>query len=209
MEIEAPGGVAARVAQDRPRDRQLRFPAPVRDLRRGVPAFVPMGRLAICIVALTVSVSTSCAPAPQPPPASEVTRPSEVEDIAAIREARQNDFAGSFVAGNADGFLASVTKDMVIMPPDEPPLSGHENIRAWLEGFFAAYSTELVYTGSEVTVCGDTAFEAYAFRWTLTPVDGMEGKTIHQAGKGVYVFRRQTDGSWKVARDIWNYTPSE
>ena len=129
----------------------------------------------------------------------------EAGDIAAIRDLRQNKFAASFIAADSDGFLASITEDMVIMPPDEPPVTGHDTIRAWLEGFFAAYKTDLEYTGSDVSVAGDVAFEAYAFRWTLTPVDGTE--PIKQTGKGVYVFRRQADGSWRVARDIWNYNP--
>ena len=109
----------------------------------------------------------------------------EAGDIAAIRDLRQNKFAASFIAADSDGFLASITEDMVIMPPDEPPVTGHDTIRAWLEGFFAAYKTELEYTGSDVSVAGDVAIEAYAFRWTLTPVDGTE--PIKQTGKGVYV----------------------
>ncbi len=130
---------------------------------------------------------------------------SEAEDIAAIRDLRQNKFAASFIAADSDGFLASITEDMVIMPPDEPPVTGHDTIRAWLEGFFAAYKTDLEYTGSDVSVAGDVAIEAYAFRWTLTPVDGTA--PIKQTGKGVYVLRRQADGSWRIARDIWNYNP--
>ena len=156
-------------------------------------------------IAMAFIASVACAPAPQAvaPAAAEA---SEAEDIAAIRDTRLNRFAASFIAADADGFLASVTQDMVIMPPDEPAVRGHVEIRAWLEAFFAGYSTDLQYTASEVSVAGDTAFEAYAFRWTLTPSDG--GDPIEQSGKGVYVFRRQVDGSWKVARDIWNYTPA-
>ncbi len=166
-----------------------------------------MARVATGIVALVVLASAGCAPAAEPAPAAAPAGPSEAEDAAAIREVRLSQFAASFIASDADGFLASVAADMVIMPPDEPAVRGHTEIRAWLDAFFAAYTTDLHYTGSEVSVVGDTAFEAYAFRWTLTPLDG--GEPIRQSGKGVYVFRRQADGGWKVARDIWNYTPTE
>ena len=131
---------------------------------------------------------------------------SAAADEAAIRTVRQDRFAASFMAGDPEGFLSVVTEDAVIMPPDEPPVAGHTAIRAWLEAFFAGYVTDLEYTGSAITVAGDWAVEAYAFRWTLTPTDGSE--PIRDQGKGVYVFRRQPDGSWKVARDIWNYTPA-
>ncbi len=67
----------------------------------------------------------------------------EAGDIAAIRDVRANKFAASFIAADSDGFLASITEDMVIMPPDELPVTGHDTIRAWLEGFFAAYKTDM------------------------------------------------------------------
>ncbi len=153
-----------------------------------------MKKLTKYLMALLLVASAGCAMAP-----------SEVEDTAAIRDVRANKFAASFIAADSDGFLASITEDMVIMPPDEPPVTGHDTIRAWLEGFFAAYKTDLEYTGSDVSVAGNVAFEAYAFRWTLTPVDGTE--PIKQTGKGVYVLRRQAGGGWRVARDIWNYNP--
>ena len=161
-----------------------------------------MKRLMMCLYALLLLMNVACA---QPAEVRQVAA-TEAEDIAAIRDARLNSFAASFMGSDADGFLASVTADMVIMPPDEPQVRGHIEIRAWLDAFFAAYSTDLEYTGSEVSVMGDTAFEAYVFRWTLTPIDG--GEPIRQAGKGIYMFSRQEDGSWKVARDIWNYTPA-
>ena len=166
-----------------------------------------MGRVVTGFVALAVLASAGCAPAGEPAPVAAPAGPSEAEDAEAIREVRLNQFAASFIAGNADGFLASVAADMVIMPPDEAAVRGHSEIRAWLDAFFAAYTVDLEYPGSEISVAGDTAFEAYAFRWTLTPIDG--GEAIRQSGKGVYVFRRQADGGWKVVRDIWNYTPAE
>jgi uncharacterized protein (TIGR02246 family) len=166
-----------------------------------------MRRLVNLGMAVTILASVACAPGTEAPPTPVATGPSEAEDIAAIRDTRLNRFAASFMGADPDGFLASVTEDMVIMPPDEPAVSGHDAIRAWLEGFFAAYETDLEYTDSDVSLFGDVAFEAYAFRWTLTPLDG--GEPIRQAGKGVYVFRRQADGSWSVARDIWNYTPQD
>ncbi len=164
-----------------------------------------MTRLLKCFIASSLVAGAACAQATEAPQSAAPTGPSEAEDIAAIRDTRLNSFAASFIGADADGFLASVTDDMVIMPPDEPAVSGHGAIRGWLDAFSEAYETDLEYTDSVVSLAGDVAFEAYAFRWTLTPTG--DGEPIRQAGKGVYVFRRQADGTWKVARDIWNYTP--
>lgn len=156
-------------------------------------------------IALTTLLSIGCAgPAPESTGDGEQAL-STATDIESIRKTRLERFAASFIASDTEGFLAAVVEGAVLMPPDESPVVGHAAIRAWLDAFFAGYSTDLVYTGSDVTVAGNWAFEAYAFRWTLTPVG--DGAPIHQQGKGVYVFQRQPDGSWKVARDIWNFTP--
>lgn len=34
------------------------------------------------------------------------------------------------------------------------------------------------------------------------PIDG--GEALEDLCKGIIVYRRQADGGWKVARDIWN-----
>jgi len=36
----------------------------------------------------------------------------------------------------------------------------------------------------------------------LTPVAG--GAVTEYVGKGMHIYRRQGDGSWKIAEDIWN-----
>ncbi|MEE9158160.1 MAG: hypothetical protein V3U60_07225, partial [Gammaproteobacteria bacterium] len=71
-----------------------------------------MKKLTKYLMALLLVASAGCAMAP-----------SEVEDTAAIRDVRANKFAASFIAADSDGFLASITEDMVIMPPDEPPVT--------------------------------------------------------------------------------------
>jgi ketosteroid isomerase-like protein len=47
------------------------------------------------------------------------------------------------------------------------------------------------------------AIEQYAGSWTFTPNDG--GDPISRTFKGTHVYERQTDDSWKMALDIWNY----
>ncbi|MCZ6702420.1 MAG: hypothetical protein O6940_05190 [Ignavibacteria bacterium] len=37
---------------------------------------------------------------------------------------------------------------------------------------------------------------------TITPVDG--GESIMETGKCIHVYKRQADGTWKIAQDIWN-----
>ena len=48
----------------------------------------------------------------------------------------------------------------------------------------------------------DWAYERFSFSRTMTPTGGGEPTTAR--GKGIHVYRRQSDGSWKLARDLWN-----
>ncbi len=59
-----------------------------------------------------------------------------------------------------------------------------------------------LYETDEIEVAGDLTYERYTGRWTVTPKDGSDA--VEQAFKGIHILRRQTDGSWKIARDIWN-----
>ncbi len=60
----------------------------------------------------------------------------------------------------------------------------------------------LEYTGSDVTVAGDWAIERYVGTVMMTPKAG--GETITETIKGIHIYRRQPDGSWRIAQDIWN-----
>jgi ketosteroid isomerase-like protein len=55
-----------------------------------------------------------------------------------------------------------------------------------------------------VTLGGDLAVETGAFSMTTTMKNG---KPITEQGKYLTVWKRQTDGAWKIIRDINNADP--
>ena len=54
----------------------------------------------------------------------------------------------------------------------------------------------------EFVVMGDWAFEQYAYTSTEIPRGG--GLEVRDTGKGLIIYRRDADGTWRVARDAWN-----
>ena len=88
------------------------------------------------------------------------------------------------------------------MPPDGPPIVGKAALGPWFLRLTEGRSIDLDFSVDEIEVTADWAFERFSFRRTVTPAGGGEGITVQ--GKGNHVFRRQSDGSWKSARDIWN-----
>lgn len=105
-------------------------------------------------------------------------------------------------AGAVDSFLAVLTTDAVMMPPNEPMLTGAEAIRTWHQNIANQFSVDGRYIDSEVSLLGDWAIERYDGVMRFSPKAG--GPPAEQQLKGLHVYRRQPDGSWRIAQDIWN-----
>ena len=124
-------------------------------------------------------------------------------DIAAIN-ALQRQADEAVKSGNTEGYVALLTDDAVLMPPGGPPLSGKNEIRAWGQQFANQFMVESYSSvDHEVIVSGDWAFRRSGITWALRPRSG--GEVIIQTGKFIIIYRRQPDGSWKIARDIFNF----
>ena len=67
-----------------------------------------------------------------------------------------------------------LTGDVVLMAPDDVPVK-------------------------EFVVSGQWAFERYAHASTDTPLGG--GAVVTDSGWGLVVYRHDSDGKWRVARD--------
>ncbi len=125
-------------------------------------------------------------------------------DIAAIEE-RVESFAAAANADDWGGVAALYTEDGVLMPPNGPAVQG----RAAIEAFFAAFppSSGLTLNPAEIDGRGDLAFVRGTYSLTLE-IEGME--RVQETGKYIDIRRKQEDGSWLIAVDIFNTdTPLE
>jgi ketosteroid isomerase-like protein len=106
-------------------------------------------------------------------------------------------------ANDCNGILRLLSEDVVFAPPNEPNAAGKTAVRAWCDAAFrAAKTTAMAVSDRGVTMAGDWAIEHGKFDWTLAPAAG--GAPIRELGSFLAIWHRQPDGSWKVARDIWN-----
>ncbi len=156
-------------------------------------------------VLLAVAVALSaCAPAPQDqaaPGEAGVSVTDRDADIQAILDLEQAVFEAER-AGNLDAWLGFIDADPVWMPPNEPVMTDLDAIRQWITPFFEQYDLSEETTDREVEVAGDWGYIRAHWTWAVVPKDGGEGMT--DSGKSIWVVRRQPDGSWKLARAIWN-----
>lgn len=115
---------------------------------------------------------------------------------------RRTDFLNAFNKEDVEAMAPFVTDDHIGMPPNRPALTGLDATRHfWREGFRAA-SSRLAVVPDELVIAGDTAIDQ--FHWTMDSTPRSGGSAIHDEGKCIWIWQRESDGSWKIARAIWN-----
>lgn len=92
--------------------------------------------------------------------------------------------------------------DAIVLPAGMPMARGPAVIKQTFGGMFASASvTKFDYQIQDVTIAGDYVIETGTYSMTLQP---KTGKAIDDVGKSVAVWKKDTDGSWKMYRDIFN-----
>lgn len=122
-------------------------------------------------------------------------------DLKAIDRVRETHIR-SLNTDDAATWAKLFTEDGVQMPPNASPNVGSQAILAWSQGFLSMFSAEFALDVHEIQVFGNWAFERGTYHISLTPKAG-DGP-FKDVGKYITLYQRQPDGSWKVARDIWN-----
>jgi ketosteroid isomerase-like protein len=117
------------------------------------------------------------------------------QERAALLEA---DRQWSQSAKDLDLFMSFYTPDAASYPPGMPELVGTDAIRKTFSGMFSAPGFALSWTPSkaEVAASGDIG-------WTAGTYDLTMGEA-QDSGKYITLWRKQPEGTWKVAADIFN-----
>ena len=104
------------------------------------------------------------------------------------------------VAGDHAAWAALFLEDAVLNPPHEPAVKGRAAIQAWLGKLPPI--TEFILKPAQVEGRADLAYVLGTYTMTMAP-PGAPGP-IKDSGKYLEIRRRQTDGRWLVAVDIFN-----
>ena len=112
-------------------------------------------------------------------------------------------YSAANVAGDTDSYMALCDEDIVKMGPNKPAVFG----KAALEDRKRKGHQKWNYENQDIKieetqVFGEWGFARGIYTATLTAKAG--GKTIEVDGKYLTIFKKQADGSWKVARDCYN-----
>lgn len=148
--------------------------------------------LTLCACLVLLLVTSACTP-PLPPD-------TRAADETAIRDADAQ-WSKTAGAGDLDGTVAYYAEDASVLAPNAPIASDKQSIRgAWASLLGSGASISWQATKVEVARSGDMAYIQGTYQLTSkdptsNPID---------KGKFVEVWKKQADGKWKVAADIFN-----
>jgi len=92
--------------------------------------------------------------------------------------------------------------DGVLMPQHHPPVQGRQAIIEYFRRLFSRSKVGFRFTTSHIHLLGDTALEDVTYTAVIWPRGDVS--PAKDAGKGLHVYRREPDRSWKLTHGIWN-----
>jgi uncharacterized protein (TIGR02246 family) len=148
-------------------------------------------------VLLAASLFGACASPPaQPPP------DTRAQDEAAIKQAEAAASAAAD-ASDVEKLAAFYAGDTTLMPPNAAMIVGKEPVKKFFTAMMAVddFSLNWKPTKVEVARSGDVAYSVGTYHIMFTAPGG---SMVMDDGKYASIWKKQADGSWKMAVDIFN-----
>ena len=118
-------------------------------------------------------------------------------------------------SSNIDGYINSLDKDITLIPPGGPVISGAENYREFLGPVFKSATYKIQDGEYDIEVIGDIAIVRSRQTVYLTFKDNAnqiqsEGALQDNITTSDYldILKRQEDGSWKCLVHTWQLVPN-
>ena len=155
------------------------------------------------LVAVLVPLASCRQAGGSAPAASADVPPLAAADLAAIR-ALDSAFSGAAATGDPAAVAALYLADARLMPPRERTVEGREAIQKFWGGLLDAYQLHLDVGSDEIEGRGDLAYARGHYTLAGTPRAKAGGSPLRDEGKFLEVLRRQPDGSWRYAVDMYS-----
>jgi uncharacterized protein (TIGR02246 family) len=130
---------------------------------------------------------------------ASVTKAADAE--AAVEEIWRQ-YSSRLNAGDLDGWMNLWADDGIQMPPNAPPVIGKNQIRAKIQETLDRFTFDITISNAEVRATDGWAFARGTYKATLTP--RQNGQVVHIDGKYMTILQRESNGAWKIFRDIFN-----
>jgi uncharacterized protein (TIGR02246 family) len=162
-------------------------------------------RITPMIAVAALGFTVACSPRDSSTTDTTAAAAAPVDEAAVRSEIEATNARGAAAINAADipGWLTVYADDAVVMWPNGPATRGKADTEAAARALLAgATISGAAFTTEGVTVFGNDALETGTYVMTLTPKTG--GSAINDKGKYMTHWKKQADGTWKIARDINN-----
>lgn len=103
--------------------------------------------------------------------------------------------------------IAYWTDDAVVLPPGLPAVVGKSALRDYVSTSLRIPGFRITWASTDVRFSPDGHL-AYMFSRNAVTLNGPDGEPVTTTGRAVTIWRRDPDGIWRCAVDIWNAEPS-
>ncbi|MGB5288558.1 MAG: DUF4440 domain-containing protein [Ignavibacteriaceae bacterium] len=110
----------------------------------------------------------------------------------------------SLKLGAAEAFNKFLTEDALELPAGKNPVEGRKNIYDMMKGNQGDYTLEWTPQYAEVAKSGELGYSWGTYVLSYKNEKGEEQKSY---GKYLNIWKKQTDGNWRVAVDMGNNSP--
>ena len=115
-------------------------------------------------------------------------------------DANNGRLSEALARGDAVAAAAVYGEGATLLPPHSEPVIGREAIEGFWRGGIEIGLRSVELDTVELDVAGDLAYEVGRYRLV---VERKDGASTRELGSHVVVHRRQADGSWKWAVEIF------
>ena len=115
---------------------------------------------------------------------------------------RDAEWAAIASAGqDVEAILSYWTDDAIVFAPGMQPISGKAALREYVTSSLNIPGFKISWKSTDVRLSGDLA---YMLGNNSVTLNGPDGVPVTIQGRAVTIWRRDSDGEWRCAIDIWN-----
>ncbi len=120
----------------------------------------------------------------------------DAEDRAALLLV-SDQWVAALNAGDAGAMTSLITEDVVLLPPDRPPVRGRRAARLFYQQEVSARKMRLRLTTEEAVISGDIGYQMGTLTYSLAAGHGIEASTFLRIWKRIL-------GQWRIHRDMFS-----
>lgn len=121
---------------------------------------------------------------------------------------RDAEFAAEASKGrDVEKVVSYWSADAVLAPPGQPPIIGTEALRKYVEDSYQVPGFNITWEATADPEFSSDLSMAYMWARNTVSFNDPDGNLVTMHGRAVTIWRREPDGEWRCAVDMWNDEP--